>query len=63
MADLSIQNEGSIFLLRGVTDAGKQWIEEHIPVDAMTFGGAIVVEHRFIEDIAAGAINDGLEVE
>lgn len=63
MADLSIQNEGSIYLLRSHTDAGKAWIEEHIPEDAQTFGGAIVVEHRFIEDIAAGAINDGLEVE
>lgn len=63
MADLSIRNEGSIFLLRGVTDAGKAWLDEHIPDDAMTFCGAIVVEHRFIDDIAAGAIEDGLEVE
>lgn len=62
MADLSIQNEGSIFLLRAHTDAGETWIAEHIPDDAMTFGGAVVVEHRFIGDIAAGAVNDGLEV-
>ena len=63
MADLSIQNEGSIFLLRGLTDAGKAWIAEHIPDDAQTFGGAVAVEHRFIGDIAAGAVNDGLDVE
>lgn len=63
MADLSIQNEGSIFLLRGLTDAGKAWIAENIPSDAQTFGDAVVVEHRFIGDIAQGAVCDGLEVE
>lgn len=65
MADLSIQNEGSIFLLRGNTDAGNVWIEEHILCgeDVQQFCGAIVVEHRYIADIAAGAIDDGLEVE
>ena len=62
MADLSIQNEGSIFLLRGLTDAGRAWIAENIPDDAQTFGGAVVVEHRYIGDIAQGAVNDGLEV-
>lgn len=63
MADLSIQNEGSIFLLRALTDAGRAWISENIPDDAQHFGGAVVVEHRFIGDIAQGAVNDGLEVE
>lgn len=63
MADLSIQNEGTIFLLRAHTDAGKEWIAKHIPDDAQHFGGAVVVEHRFIGDIAQGAVNDGLEVE
>jgi len=63
MADLSIQNEGSIFLLRSHSDAGKAWIAEHIPDDAQRFGGAVVVEHRFIAEIAQGAANDGLEVE
>ena len=63
MADLSIQNEGSIFLLRGLSEAGKAWIAEHIPGDAQRYGGAVVVEHRYIGDIAHGAVNDGLEVE
>jgi hypothetical protein len=63
MADLSIQNEGSIYLLRGLSEAGKKWIAENIPDDAQHFGGAVVVEHRFIADIAQGAASDGLEVE
>lgn len=63
MADLSVENHGSIFLLRANTDAGRAWVAEHIPDDAQVFGGATVVEHRFIADIAAGAIDDGLEVD
>jgi hypothetical protein len=62
MADLSIQNEGNIYLLRALSDAGKTWIAEHIPADAQRFADAVAVEHRFIEDIVIGAANAGLEV-
>ena len=60
--DLHVENHGSIFLLSTATPAGRAWVEEHLPADAMTFGGAIVVEHRYIVDIVAGAFADGLEV-
>lgn len=67
MADLRIDNHGTIFLLYPVTEAGKEWIAEHIPEDAMTWGhgpmAGVVVEHRYIGAIAEGAANDGLEVE
>jgi hypothetical protein len=63
MADLSVRDEGTIFLLTPETAWGEEWIAEHIPDTAFRFGGAIVVEHRYIADIVAGAINDGLEVE
>jgi hypothetical protein len=63
MADLSIQNEGNIYILRALTDAGKQWVAEHIPADAMTWSiDGVVVEHRSIGGIAQRAVNDGLEV-
>jgi hypothetical protein len=60
--DLSVRNEGSIFLLQPHTEAAHDWIAEHIPEDAMTFGDAVVVEHRYIADIVNGAIADGLAV-
>lgn len=63
MADLNIENHGSIFLLRALTDAGRVWVGDNLPEDAQTFCGGVVVEHRYIGDIAAGAIEDGLEVE
>ena len=62
-ADFTIQHEGSIVLLYPNSDAARAWVEEHIPLDALTFGGAIVVEHRYISDIEFGIINDGLSVE
>jgi hypothetical protein len=60
--DLSVQNEGSIFLLRANTNVGQEWLDDHIGDDAQTWGGAIVIEHRYITDVVSGAINDGLTV-
>lgn len=62
MTDLSVANHGTIFLLQGLTEAGQEWIDKSLPVDAMTFCGAVVIEHRFIEAIVMGAIADGLTV-
>ena len=63
MADLSVQNHGSICILNADSDVGKAWIKEHIPEDAFRWGVAgVVVEPRYIADIVAGAIRDGLEV-
>ncbi len=62
MADITIQNEGSIFLVHPHTDDANAWIDEHIPKDAQFHGDAVVVEHRYIEDIVNGMVMDGLEV-
>jgi hypothetical protein len=62
--DITVQNEGSIFILTGRTDVGRAWIEEHCSEgDFNPFGhGARLVEHRFIGDIVNGAREAGLEV-
>jgi hypothetical protein len=60
--DLTFADHGSVCLLKANTDAGATWIEEHIPEDAMTWAGAIVVEPRYVDGIAAGAMGDGLTV-
>lgn len=62
MTDFDVQNHGSIFLLIPNTDDAKQWVEEHLPDDAMTFGNGIAIEHRYITDIVNGALGDGLTV-
>lgn len=62
MADLRVSNHGSIFLLTATSNAGEEWIGDHIPDDAQTWGESIVIEHRYISGVVNGAIADGLEV-
>lgn len=63
-ADVRIQNEGSIFLFHPLTEAAKQWMQEHVLSDeAQFFGKALVVEHRYAGHLAEGMANDGLVVE
>jgi hypothetical protein len=62
VADVAVQNGGTIFVVHAQTEAGEQWIDENLPDDAMSFGGGIVVEHRYIDDIVAGMRADGLTV-
>jgi len=60
--DLFVEGGESVYLLRPVSAAGSVWIVMHVPFDAQWFGGAVVVEHRYIGDIVMGAIAHGLEV-
>jgi hypothetical protein len=60
--DISAEDHGSIFLLRAMSRRGRDWIEQHVSEDRQEWGGAIVVEHRYVFDIAHGAIADGLRV-
>jgi hypothetical protein len=60
--DFAVENHGSIILLRPITPAASAWISENIPEEAMEFGGATVVEPRYIADIVEGIQSDGLTV-
>lgn len=62
--DIQVDWGGSIYFLRAVSDAGKAWIEANVEQNEETqhWGGAIVVEHRYIMDIIIGARADGLKV-
>lgn len=62
--DITVQNEGTIFILTGRTDAGREWIEENCSEGNYNpFGqGARLVEHRYIGQIVEGAREAGLEV-
>lgn len=58
--DIEINNEGTIFLFRPLTQVAKDWIEENVQEDAQWFGGVLVVEHRYASDLAIGMLNAGL---
>jgi hypothetical protein len=64
--DFSVEGEGrfcTVYLLRPLTPAAFDWIEEHIPEDAQRLGNAVAVERRFLADIVAGIQSDGLAVQ
>ena len=62
MADVKIENHGSLVLIRPLTEAASDWLDENISEDAQHFGAAVVVEPRYVEAIVEGMQNDGLEV-
>ena len=63
MADFAIQNHGSIYLLEPKTPEADEWVEEHLPDNAMWMGHSVAVEHRYIGNIIDGIQGDGLIVE
>ncbi len=60
--DFLVENHFTIFLLTPLTPAANSWVNENLPEDRLTFGGAVCVEHRFIRDIVTGILGDGLRV-
>jgi hypothetical protein len=62
--DFDVENHGSIFLLRPRTKRGSEWIETNVPEgqDCIHFGGAVVIEPRYLANIVEGIRADGLEV-
>jgi hypothetical protein len=60
--DVRISNHGSIFLFDLLTDAARAWVDANVAGEAMFFGGALAVEHRFAADLASGMAADGLAV-
>ena len=62
--DFLIENHGSIFLLKPLTDSATSWIKEHIGQDNGYQGlwPSVIIEPRYIADIVAGIQDDGLAV-
>lgn len=64
LIDFSVENYGSIYLLRPQTNLAREWVETNIGPDNgyQPYFPTIVVEHRYIGDIVQGIQNDGLAV-
>ncbi len=60
--DFDIADHGSIILLRPDTPEARDWIDEHLPADALWHGGAVAIERRYFEDIYDGIVTDGLTI-
>ena len=61
--DVLVCNEGTVFLFCALTYRGKEWIHEYVQPDALWFGSALVVEHRFAWGLAQGMKDAGLVLE
>jgi hypothetical protein len=53
----NIEDHGSIILVRPLTADVEAWLAE--VTDGMWFGGALVVEPRYVEALVAGLIEEG----
>jgi hypothetical protein len=60
-ADVVIENYGTIFLFRPLSDSAHTWIEENVsPEGFHPDWPTLVVEHRHAGNLAAGMQADGL---
>lgn len=62
MSDIELQDEGTIWLFRPLTQVGREWLKGNVQPDATWFGGALVVEHRYVQGLAEGAMSEGLTI-
>jgi hypothetical protein len=63
MADVSVQNEGTIFLFTANSEIAREWISENVQEDATYFGAALVVEHRYARGFAESMAEGGLTLD
>ena len=61
--DVHVENRGSIFLVRPVSNSACDWLTENVQNDAQYFGSALVCEHRYISDLVEGMREAGLVVD
>ena len=60
--DALFENHGSIWLVRPLTLAASCWLTDNVGEDAQRFGGATVVEPRYVAELASGMMDAGLRV-
>lgn len=56
---VAVEDHGSIMLFRPNDDDAKKWLEDHVQQDAQWFGGALVVEPRYAQDLVNGLEAEG----
>lgn len=59
----SIENHGSIVLVRPLTEDVETWLIEHTADEAQWFGNALVVEPRYVENLVEGLVEEGFAAQ
>jgi hypothetical protein len=60
MAEIIVQDHGSLIAFKLVHDSALEWVQENVDVPAYMWIGAneFVCEHRFAESVAYGLTED-----
>jgi hypothetical protein len=57
-ADVVVENHGTIFLFRPLSDSAREWIEENVSREGFhPDWPTLVVERRYAPDLAAGMVD------
>ena len=63
MSDLQIADQGSIFLIRPLNEAARQWLDENVVSEPWQWvQGALCVETRFARDLVIEIEEAGFEI-
>ncbi len=60
--DVVASDNGSVWLLQGLTPEGKEWLDKYLPEDGPRLGDAYGVEARYVQPILDALDADGLNV-
>ena len=60
--DVRIENHGSIFLFDPQNAAAENHLRENVSEGALWFGGALVVEPRYVGDLATALQAEGFQL-
>lgn len=61
--DFHVMHHGTICLLTPLTPAAHDWVDTFLPTGRMYWGESVVVEPRYLDNIARGIEDDGLSIE
>ena len=63
MADVKIEDCGSIVMFDPVTPEAKEWVDENVGLESWQWlGNRFSVDHRYADNLIEGMTGDGLEV-
>jgi len=60
--DVWILPQGTLTLVRPITEKARDWISIHLQDHSLWFGPALVIEHHYLANVLAGMIEGGLHV-
>jgi hypothetical protein len=60
--DIWILPQGTLTLVRPLTQRASEWISQHPQNHSQWFGPALLIEHHYVSKLLNGMIADGLQV-